>query len=110
MKFLFHSGTALIQMFAFFSNYWVIAKIKTLRVFHNHTVGFNTDSLIIKSAQHTSQNMIFLTNYILHFGIVIQTSDVKNNYEKLRESLLTVKYRYMGPKGASPSYAHCSNK
>lgn len=98
MKFLFHSGAALIQMLAFPSNYLVIAKIKTLRVFYNHTVGFNNDSLIIKSAQHTSQNMIFLTNYILHFGIVIQASDVRNDYEKFRESLLTIKNTSTSPK------------
>lgn len=100
MKFLFHSGTALIQMLAFSSNYLVIAKMKTLRVFHTHTVGFNTDSLIIKSAQHTSHNMIFLTNYILHFDIVVQASDVRNNYEKLRQSLLTKKYTCTRPKGS----------
>lgn len=82
MKFFFHSGTILIQMLAFSSNYLVIAKIKTLLVSNNHRVGLNSDSLIIKSAQHTSQNMIFLTNYVLHFGIVIQASDVRNNYEK----------------------------
>lgn len=95
-------------MLAFSSNYLVIAKIKTLRVFHNHTVGFNSESLIIKSAQHTSQNRIFLTNYILHFGTVIQASGVRNDYEKLRESLLTIKYTHSSPKGVSPSY--CSNK
>lgn len=70
-------------MLVFSSNYLVIAKIKTSLVSNNHTVGLNSDSLIMKSAQHTSQNMIFLTNYILHFGILIQASDVRKNYGKL---------------------------
>lgn len=78
-------------MLVFSSNYLVIAKIKTLTMFHNHTVGFNTDSLIIKSAQHTSQSTIFLTNYILHFGIVIQASDVRNHYEKLKRQFADYK-------------------
>jgi len=73
-------------MLLFSGNYLVIAKIKTLIVSNNHTVGLSSDSLIIQSAQHTSQNMIFLTKYILHFGIVIQASDVRNNYEKLNGS------------------------
>lgn len=69
-------------MLVFSSNYLVIAKIKTLILSNDHTVGLISDSLIIKFAQHASQNMIFLTNYILHFGIIIQDSDVRNNYEK----------------------------
>lgn len=69
-------------MLVFSSNYLVIAETKTLIVSNNHTVGLNSDSLIIKSAHDTSQNMIFLTKYILHFGIVIQASDVRKDYEK----------------------------
>lgn len=75
-------------MLVFSSNYLVIAKIKTLIVSNNHTVGLNSDSLIIESAQYTSQNMIFKTNYILHFGVVIQASDVRNNYEQLSRAEL----------------------
>lgn len=69
-------------MLVFSSNYLIIAKTKTLIVSNNHTVGLSSDSLIIKSAQDTSQNMNFLTNYILHLGIVIQASDVRKDYEK----------------------------
>lgn len=49
---------------------------------NNHTGGLNSDSLIIKSAPHASQCMIFPTNYVLHFVILIQASDVRYVYEK----------------------------